>query len=548
MPVGAGSRPGSRAGDAVASGGAAARPVVASWAMDELVFGTDGWRALVGDGFTHVAVARAARAYAAHLKAGGAHLKAGGAHLKAGGAHLKAGGAHLEAGEDRGTVDGARDRAAGGDLGAGGGGLVLVAHDTRFGGERFAAVAAATLHEEGLEVAWHRGPLPTPVLSFAVRHAGAAGGVMLTASHNPPEYQGFKIKGAYGGTALDETYRDVARRVGPAAGAPPPAAAQGLPSFDVRDAYYRQLAGLVDLEALRRVDGRVVHDAMGGAAGGWMRGFLAWAGARVEVDDLRGAPDPHFDGVSPEPLPANLARTREHLRARPGARFAVCTDGDGDRLAAVLPDGRFFDPHQVFAVLLDLLDRRGGPGAVVKTFTVSRLIERLAEARGRAVRETPVGFKYLVEPLRAGEALIAGEESGGIGVRGHVPERDGILAGLLLLEAEALAGEPLAARFAALEAEADWRHAYERVDLRLDGPGLAARVAEALARDPASFAGNDVTSVERLDGVKLNLAGHRWVLFRPSGTEPVLRLYVEGPGDDAVAGLVAAARAFVADL
>jgi phosphomannomutase len=464
--------------------------------MEELTFGTDGWRALVGDGFTHVAVARAARAYAAQVRDGG-------------------------------------------------GGAVLVAHDTRFGGRRFAAVVAATLHEEGLEVAWHRGPLPTPVLSFAVRHTGAAGGVMLTASHNPPEYQGFKIKGPYGGTALDASYRDVARRVGPPADAPPPAAAQGLPSFDVREAYFRQLAGLVDVEALRQVDGRVVHDAMGGAAGGWIRAFLAWVGAAVEVDGLREAPDPNFDGVAPEPLPANLARTRAYLRSRPGARFAVCTDGDGDRLGAVLPDGRFFDPHQVFAVLLDLLDRRGGPGDVVKTFTVSRVVERLAVARGRAVRETPVGFKHLVEALRSGEALIAGEESGGIGIRGHVPERDGILGGLLLLEAEAISGEPLAERFAALEAEAGWRHAYERVDLRLEGPGLVDRVADALALDPASFAGLEVASVERLDGVKLNLVGDRWVLFRPSGTEPVLRLYVEGPTDDAVAALVGGARAFV---
>jgi phosphomannomutase len=476
-----------------------ADPVVASWAMDELVFGTDGWRALVGDGFTHAALARAARAYAGQVRAGG-------------------------------------------------GGLVLVAHDTRFGGERFAAVAAATLHEEGLDVAWHRGPLPTPVLSFAVRDLGAAGGVMLTASHNPAEYQGFKIKGAYGGTALDESYRDVARRVGPPAGAPPPSAAAGLPSFDVRDAYYRHVAGLVDLGALRRATGRIVHDAMGGAAGGWIHGFLRWAGAAVEVDELRGAPDPCFDGVAPEPLPANLARTRAYLGGRPGARFAVCTDGDGDRLAAVLPDGSFFDPHQVFAVLLDLLDRRGGPGEVVKTFTVSRLIERLAAARGRAVRETPVGFKHLVEALRSGEALIVGEESGGVGVRGHVPERDGILGGLLLLEAEAQSGQPLSVRLAALEDEAAWRHAYERVDLRLDGPGLVDRVAEALALDPPAFAGSAVDSVERLDGVKLNLAGDRWVLFRPSGTEPVLRVYVEGPSEDAVADLVAGARAFVAGL
>jgi phosphomannomutase len=268
----------------------------------------------------------------------------------------------------------------------------------------------------------------------------------------------------------------------------------------------------------------------------------------VEVDGLREAPDPNFDGVAPEPLPANLARTRSYLRSRPGARFAVCTDGDGDRLAAVLPDGRFFDPHQVFAVLLDLLDRRGWPGVVVKTFTVSRVVERLAAARGRPVRETAVGFKHLVEALRSGDTLIAGEESGGIGIRGHVPERDGILGGLLLLEAEALSGEPLAVRFAALEVEAGWRHAYERVDLHLEGPGLAGRVADALALEPSRFAGFEVASVERLDGVKLNLAGDRSVLFRPSGTEPVLRLYVEGPTDEAVAALVAAARGFVGAL
>lgn len=466
--------------------------------MERLAFGTDGWRALVGDGFTHRNLGRAAQAYAEHLL----------------------------------------DR---------GGGLVLVAHDTRFGGARFARVAAEVLAANGLDVAIHDGPLPTPVLSFAVRHLGAAGGVVLTASHNPPEWQGFKLKGAYGGTALDATYRDVERRAGLVAAdavrgrARPPA----LERFDVREAYFRHLATLVDVERLRAASGRIVHDAMGGAAGGWIDGFARWAASGVAVEPLRARPDATFDDVHPEPLPAHLGRTRAHLAAHPGARFAVATDGDGDRVAAVLPDGRYFGPHQVFAVLLDLLDRRGVAGAVVKTFTVSRLIERLAAARGRAVLETPVGFKHLVEPLRRGEALIAGEESGGFGVAGHVPERDGILNALLLLEAELVAGEPLAARFAALEREGGWRHAYDRLDLRLAGDGLPQRVAEALAHDPTSFAGRAVTGVERLDGVKLDLEGDRWVLFRASGTEPVLRVYAEGPDDGAVAALLGAATAFV---
>ncbi len=466
--------------------------------MDRLAFGTDGWRALIGDGFTHRNLGRAAQAYAEHLL----------------------------------------DR---------GGGLVLVAHDTRFAGARFARVAADVLVANGLEVALHDGPLPTPVLSFAVRHLGAAGGVMLTASHNPPEWQGFKLKGSYGGTALDAVYRDVERRAGLIADSAvrrrsrPPAIAP----FDVREAYYTHLATLLDVDRLRRGTGRIVHDAMGGSGGGWVAGFARWAGIGTDVEELRARPDPTFDGVHPEPLPAHLARTRAFLRERPGARFAAVTDGDGDRLAAVLPDGSFFDPHQVFAVLFDLLDRRGGSGAVVKTFTVSRLIERLAAARGREVVETSVGFKYLVEPLRRGEALIAGEESGGIGVAGHVPERDGILNALLLLEAELAADEPLAARFAALEREGGWRHAYERLDLPLAGDGLPRRVAEALEVDPTAFGGAVVEGVERRDGVKLNLEGDRWILFRASGTEPVLRVYAEGPDDEAVAALLRAATAFV---
>jgi phosphomannomutase len=405
---------------------------------------------------------------------------------------------------------------------------------------------AGVLGAHGLEVLCSEGPVPTPALSFAVVHHGAAGGVMLTASHNPPQYQGFKLKGPYGGTATEAIYRDVARRV--AALTPGDVRGGGgaarVQRFDIRDAYYGALAELVDVERLRSLRGTVVHDAMGGAAGGWLRGFAERYGLPLRVEDLRGAPHPLFYGVDPEPIARNLALTRERM-LRGDALFAVATDGDGDRLGLVLPDGTFFNSHQIFAVLLDALAGRGVPGRVVKTFTVSRIVERLAELRGRRVVEVPVGFKYIVDAMLEGDVLIGGEESGGIGVAGHLPERDGVANALLLLEAMAASGMDPGARFAELERETLWRHAYRRVDVRLKGTALKDAVMAALGTPPAAVAGRAVTSTERRDGVKLNLEGDAWLLFRPSGTEPVLRLYCEAPDAEAVDAVLQGARNYV---
>ena len=214
----------------------------------------------------------------------------------------------------------------------------------------------------------------------------------------------------------------------------------------------------------------------------------------------------------------------------------------------MLPGGDYFNSHQIFAVLLDLMSQKGYSGKVVKTFTVSRIIERLAHARGLEVQETPVGFKYIVDAMLSESVLIGGEESGGIGVAGWLPERDGIANSLLMLEAVVKAGKPLREIFAELEREADWRHAYNRLDLHLHGNHLKEAVMRALDTPPERFAGRDITSVERRDGVKLNLGEDAWLLFRPSGTEPVLRVYCEAPDDEAVKEILGRARAFVEGL
>src|SRR5690606_20841598 len=310
----------------------------------DIRFGTDGWRDLIADRFTFANVRRAARAYAEHLSERG-------------------------------------------------GGLVLVGHDTRFMAREFALQAAGVLAGHGLDVRVSAGYLPTPALSFAVKRHGAAGGVMITASHNPPTYGGFKLKGPYGGTATQQIYADVAARLSQAPQDPGPTR---LETFDVRGEYCAALAGLVDLGLIRPSGLRVVHDAMGGAGAGWLARFGKHTGA-FRVTEVRGRPDPLFHGVNPEPIAANLAVTAEEMAEAGGRQdapvLAVATDGDADRLGVVLPGGRYFDSHQIFAVLLDHLQKRGGSGRVVKTFTVSRIVERLAALRGLEVVETPVGFK-----------------------------------------------------------------------------------------------------------------------------------------------------------
>ena len=465
---------------------------------DKLTFGTDGWRDVIADNYTFANLARAAQAYAEYL---------------------------LEQKQTK----------------------VLVGYDTRFNSKLFAQHTAEVLAANGLEVSVSESYLPTPALSFAVKHLQAGGGVMLTASHNPPQYHGFKLKGSYGGTATSDIYEAVGRRVGSVTSAAVKAfdkSKHEVVTFDIRRAYYDALRDLVDLETLRNVQGKVVHEAMGGSGTGWLTGFLEHVGLKKGVSDLHPESDPLFYGVNPEPIAANLGAATEYMQGV-SEGILIATDGDADRLGVVLPGGTFFNSHQIFAVLVDRLARKGETGSVVKTFTVSRVVERLARARGLSVTETPVGFKYIVDNMLQGDVLIGGEESGGIGVSKHLPERDGIANGLLLLEALATSNKSLADLFAEIEEEVDWHHAYDRLDLHLDGNALKDAVMQALDTPPESLGGRSVESVERLDGVKLNLSGKAWLMFRPSGTEPVLRIYCEAQGEEEVAELLEVARGYV---
>ncbi len=469
-----------------------------------LTFGTDGWRDVIGDKFTSDNVARAAQAYADYLRS-----------------HSKA---------DAKTA-------------------VLVGFDTRFNGQFFAARTAQVLAANGLQVQLSPSFLPTPMLSFATQHQGAAGAVMLTASHNPPAYLGFKLKGSYGGTATSDIYAAVAEGTNSLDASAVPAFdanRHAIGVLDTQEAYFEALGKLVDIPALKRATGAMAHDAMGGAGCGVMAALWAHFGLQLDLLPLRNNPDPMFYGVNPEPLPQNLQSTRDYMaKAGKDALFATVTDGDADRLGVVLPGGDFFNSHQIFAVLLDMLSQKGLSGKVVKTVTTSRIIERLARARGLEVVEVPVGFKHIVSAMLEGNVLIGGEESGGIGVQGHIPERDGFANTLLLLEYVTQSGRGLAEIFADIERETDWQHAYDRLDLHLSGNDLKDAVLASLESPPDHIAERQVESVERIDGVKLNLSDNAWLLFRASGTEPVLRVYCEAPSQADVQQILGAAHDFV---
>ena len=446
----------------------------------EIKFGTDGWRAIIAREFTFANVERVAQAYADFLT-----RETGGATTP----------------------------------------FVVIGFDRRFLSEKFAARAAEVMVANGFRIALFTDAQPTPLISWAVKDLGATGGVMITASHNPPNFNGFKIKASWGGSAPPETTHEVEKLVDATLPKRTSVTDDGHQQLEPSVTRYReQIASYIDLERLKSANGKVIVDPMHGSAGGWVESFLS--GGTLAVETIRDFRDPLFAGVNPEPIDQNLGPLKERV-VETGALVGLATDGDADRVGAVDERGRTMTMHDVVPLLLLHLARaRKMRGAVVVTVSQSVLTKRIAEAMGLKIYETPIGFKYIAELMLKEDILLGAEESGGIGVKGHIPERDGVLNSLLFLEAIVTAGKPPSEMLADLHREFGEFH-FGRRDLHLPVSRGQALVTRLSQNPPASFAGFKVTKVETMDGAKLIFDDESWLLFRQSGTEPMLRIYSE---------------------
>lgn len=419
---------------------------------------------------------------------------------------------------------------------------IFIGYDRRFLSERFAVRVAEVLAANEIRAVVSERDLPTPLVSFQVRQMRLPAGIVITASHNPAHFNGFKVKESFGGSARPHVTSAIEARLfrsQPRRLSLKEAQAAGLIGWiaPCDDEYFRTLRTLVDLEAIRQRDWTILVDPMHGTADGYTERLLQ--GGRCRVITIRAARDPLFGGVHPEPLPIHLGPLFQAVRAH-GAIVGLATDGDADRFAAVDEQGEFITPHQIFPLLILHLARvRGARGAVVRTFSQSVLVDRVAQALGLPLRIVPIGFKYIADLMLAEDILIGGEESGGIGVRGYLPERDGIFTGLLFLEALAASGRTPSEMIRALWREFGEFH-YERRDLHRpvdQGRAIVARLAE---NPPDTLAGQSVVRIETLDGTKLHFRDGSWILFRQSGTEPVLRVYCEAPSKEKVRQMIEA--------
>lgn len=460
--------------------------------MEEIRFGTDGWRGIIARDFTFANVARVGAALADYLK--DPRRRENQVYQEWGVPFCPA-----ESG-------------------------VAIGFDTRFLSSAFAAEVGRALAQAGIPVLLAPKPVPTPALSAAVVDRKLAGGVMVTASHNPPEYNGIKFKPEYGGSATEEITGAIEAHLPPN---PPELEPREIPTEDFSEGYLARLRKAVDLGSLRKAPLYVVVDSMYGSAQGYLPQLLREL--HLPYLAIRSTPNPLFGGKKPEPLEENVIPLRAVIRGLKGrARgrivVGVVTDGDGDRAAAMDEHGGFLDTHRTASLLLwHLFRHRHQRGPVLKSFALTDLVRKLAEAEGVPCEEIKIGFKWAVGGLVTGKAAFAGEESGGYGYSWHLPERDGILSNLLLLELVAAEGKPLSQLVEELFSRFGPHH-YSRRDLVLPN---RLEIASRLQGDPPSaVAGHRVIAVEDLDGLKLRF-DRGWLLLRPSGTEPILRLYCE---------------------
>ena len=449
--------------------------------MDRIKFGTDGWRGIIAQDFTYQNITRVAQAIADYV---GRNKKA------------------------------------------------AVGYDTRFMSPQYAELIAAVLQGNKINTVISSSVTPTQMLSYYVKYKGLSGGIMVTASHNPAIYNGIKFKEPYGCSSLPATTRKIESLLDKNA---PQISGMPVKKEDFSGPYLRAVKGYLRAGAMKRKPLRIVVDSMYGAGGFFLSQILKQYGHRVIT--IHGEANPLFPGINPEPVGKNLKELTGQVKEL-NADIGIATDGDADRVGIVDDKGRVLTPHQVLALLLLQIYRtRQWDGAVVKTISTTSLINRIADKYGIPVTETPVGFKYIAKLMLDGNVLIGGEESGGNGFKNHIPERDGILSGLLIVEMIGTQQKDLSALTKELEDEYG-RYGYGRIDRQMPRDKIDRMFNRINNNPPAVIAGMKVAGIHNYDGTKFIFSNGAWMLLRASGTEPVLRIYAEAPSPNGVKKLI----------
>jgi alpha-D-glucose phosphate-specific phosphoglucomutase len=466
----------------------------------EIKFGTDGWRGIIADDFTFDNVRRVAGAIASYV--------------------LK-------------YEDAQRG--------------VFVGYDTRFASQRAAQVASEVIAAAGIPVKLADDYTPTPAVSYAVKSNGAAGGVMVTSSHNPWNWNGVKFKGKFGGSATPSIMKKVEEEL--RAIAMPQGVTATIEEADLKTPYIAAVCRFVDMDLIGKAKFKIAIDSMYGSGRGILAGIFRERG--VQHVSIRQEVNPLFPGINPEPIEPHISLLQKTVLSEK-CDAGLATDGDADRIGAVAEDGSFVDSHKIFSVLLHwLLERKKWPGDVVRAFNTTRMLDRIAAKYGRKLYETPIGFKYTADLMMEHDILIGGEESGGIGYSRFLPERDGVLNCLLLANAMAEEGKPLGQLVADLQREFG-PHYYGRRDLHIAEEIKQRAIERARAAGTQSLGGYRVLKKENLDGIKFFLdaptngnGAEAWILFRASGTEPLLRAYAEASSPGLVTEILTAGESFV---
>ena len=461
--------------------------------MAQIKFGTDGWRAVIAEDFTFANVARVAQATADYWKS---------------------------------EVRNPKSEVFGREL------KVVIGFDRRFFSDRFAQTTAEVFAGNGFQVVLTPEPTPTPSVSFAVKHLRAVGGVMITASHNPPSFNGFKLKSHYGGSSDSETCKAVEGFLdrNPVKSIPLAEAikARQIKIADVRPAHYAALKKLVDFKLIAKSKLRFAHDALFGVGAGCFEQLLA--GTTCKVTTLNGVHDVMFGGINPEPIEKNYAKSQAYLKKHPHD-ICLVTDGDADRVGGMDGRGNYLMTHQIICLLLHhFIVNRKGRGRVVKALTTTSMVDKMCAAYGLSLVETGVGFKYVCAEMLKGGVLLGAEESGGIGFPNHIPERDGIAAGLMLLEL--LATEKISVNQMLAKLEKQFGpHRYGRIDTHFPLEKRAALMEFLQKNSPSKLLRSPLAGMKTFDGVKFVAEDSSWLMLRGSGTEPILRIYAEAKSD-----------------